>query len=288
MKYVAKKGLQTKHLISIILAVALVLCLVLSILLTHVFDKEDANDTPNESPEIIDGEAIKNGMTLAYLEINTKNQISYISIEDTSDAEKSDFGFWYDESEGCHLLFYVDSDGKAQTYYPEIYYQDSSFSYSSLFATQTMSGIEVTLVDYLCYALQSPFFEERIPFEEDPEKQKTLLEEFGLSEGQYTVIAFSYYLDADEEEDKDAEKQEVQRVIKIGQKSVTGTGFYFIVTDTVDGEVVERPYIYSSLSNYFEYALSNMSKFIKPLIIAPDFLPTRDRSRITHPAITSG
>ena len=65
MKYLAKKGLQTKHLISIILAAALVLCLVLSILLTHVFNKDDGDDAKTDPPQIIDGGIIPRKLYLA-------------------------------------------------------------------------------------------------------------------------------------------------------------------------------------------------------------------------------
>ena len=254
MKYIAKKRLPAKQLISIILAVCLVIFLGLSIILANALDKDGDTSTEKEPPEIIDGEAIQNGMALAYPGIENKTKISFINIKDTHDGGNTEFGFFYDTDEKCHILYYVDASGNAVSYFPEIYYEDPTFSYSSIFATSSLSGVSISLVDYLCHALQTPYFEERIPFETDAEKQKTLLSEFGLSEGKYTVISFSY-LDADD--------KEISRVIKIGEKSVTGTGFYFTVTDNG----VERPYIYSSMSNYFEYALSNMTRFVKPMLV---------------------
>lgn len=256
MKYIEKKRFGKKQIISLALAASLVLFLVLSILITNALNKSGDSTPKQDPPEIITGEAIKNGMALAYPEIEVKTKISFINIKKSVDGKDSEFGFYYDKDEKCHVLYYVDSNGDVVPYFPEIYYQDSSFVYSSLFATQTLSGVQVTLVDYLCYALQSPVFDERIPFEEVAEKQEQLLREFGLSDGKYTTISFSYV---------DGNENEINRTIKIGEKSVTGTGYYFTVTD--DG--VERPYIYSSLSNYFEYALSNMTKFVKPMIVSP-------------------
>lgn len=259
MKHITKKRIGRKHIISIALAASLVLFLTLSIILTHVLENGGEDKPQKEPPQIIEGEAIKNGMALAYPEIEGKPNLTFINVQnppDPTDEEGGEFGFFYDKDEGCHILYYMDSDGNPVSYFPDIYYQDSSFNYSSIFATEAVSGVPVTLVDYLCHALQTPYFEERIPFETDAEKQKMLLSEFGLAEGKYTTISFSYL---------DADKKEIDRVIKIGEKSVTGTGYYFTVTDNG----VERPYIYSSLSNYFEYALSNMTEFIKPLIVAP-------------------
>lgn len=256
MKHITKKRIGRRQMLSIALAASLVLFLTLSIILTHVLEKGGEDKPPKETPQIIEGEAIKNGMALAYPEIESKPDLTFINVQNPTDEDGGEFGFFYDKDEGCHILYYMDSDGNPVSYFPDIYYQDSSFSYSSIFATETISGVPVTLVDYLCHALQTPYFEERIPFETDAEKQKLLLSEFGLSEGKYTTISFSYL---------DADKKEIDRVIKIGEKSVTGTGYYFTVTDNG----VERPYIYSSISNYFEYALSNMTEFIKPLIVAP-------------------
>ncbi len=260
MKHIAQKRFGKKPVIAIALAAALVLFLVLSILITEALGEDDGDTTKKEPPEIIAGEATQNGMPLAYPAIESKTQIEFINIKKTIDDKISEFGFYYDKDEISHILYYVDSNGKALPYFPEIYYQDSSFVYSSLFETEAISGVSVTLVDYLCHALQSPYFEERIAFEkDDPEKQKALLKEFGLSEGKYTEISFSYKV-VDGEDEK-----VINRTVKIGEKSVTGTGYYFTVTD--NGE--ERPYIYSSISNYFEYALSNMTEFLKPMIIAP-------------------
>lgn len=257
MKHIEKKRLSTKYIVSIALAVSLVLFIVLSILITGAIDKDDGGTVTKDPPEIIDGEEIKNGMALAYPEIENKTKITSIMIRGSEDEGSHEFGFIYDDEKYLsHIMYYVDSDGKQQIYLPEICYEDSSINYSSLFATESMNGISVTLVDYLCYALQTPYFDERIPFEEDADKQKDLLSEFGFSEGEYTTIAFSYVGE---------DKKSVTRVIKLGERNITGAGFYFTVTDNG----VERPYIYSSISNYFEYALSNMTEFVKPLIIAP-------------------
>lgn len=256
MKHIVKKRFGKKHIISLTLVGILAFLLVISIILTNALDNDGGANNPKDPPEIIEGEAIKNGMALAYPEIENKNKIDFINVKNPENKESTEFGFYYDKDEATHILYYLDSDGEPVSYFPEIYYHDTSFDYSTIFATATLSGVNVTLVDYLCHALQTPYFEERIPFETNAEKQDRLLAEFGLSDGEYTSVTFAYL---------DADGKEVERTIKIGQKSVTGTGYYFTVTDNG----VERPYIYSSLSNYFEYALSNMTAFIKPMLIAP-------------------
>ena len=45
---------------------------------------------------------------------------------------------------------YLDSNGKVVPYFPEIYFQDSNFNYSTLLATTSLNGLSVTLVDFLC------------------------------------------------------------------------------------------------------------------------------------------
>ena len=255
MKHIVKKRFQTKHIVALALAVSLVVFLILSIFLNKALGETDDDTTPKDPPEIIDGEAIQNGMALAYPEIETKAKITFINIKNTSDENKGEFGFYYDKEEACHILYYLDSNGNVVPYFPEIYFQDSNFNYSTLFATTSLNGLSVTLVDFLCAALQTPYFEERIAFEENADAQEKLLSEFGLVDGEYTAVSFTYL---------DADGKEVNRIIKIGSKSVTGTGYYFTVIDNG----VERPYIYSSLSNYMGYALSSMNEFVRPLLVA--------------------
>ena len=164
MKHITKKRIGRRQILSIALAASLVLFLTLSIILTHVLEKGGEDKPPKETPQIIEGEAIKNGMALAYPEIESKPDLTFINVQNPTDEDGGEFGFFYDKDEGCHILYYMDSDGNPVSYFPDIYYQDSSFSYSSIFATETISGVPVTLVDYLCHALQTPYFEERIPF----------------------------------------------------------------------------------------------------------------------------
>ena len=240
-----------KQLFAVILSAIFVLSLLASILLPRILRKPESESEPITPPSVIEGEARQNGLALAYPSVNRKNQIKFINIKN----QTGEFGFMMYEGDDYHTLYYVNSSGEEVIYYPDICIDNPSVDYTSLFAIEKEDGYSrFTLVDYLCQSLQSPYFDVRIPFETDPEKKNRQFEEFGFSDGGESTVSFSYVNELGET---------IHRAIKIGEKSVTGTGYYFIVYDNG----VERPYIYSSLNNYYSYAVSNMSKFIKPLLV---------------------
>ena len=253
MKHVQKTKIpRNLYLTAILLAVFFALTAVLVVInLVSAALKDETGAQLSEIPEIIDGEARQDGLALAYPSINRKEYINFIAIKN----QTGEFGFMMIEGDNYHTLYYVE-DGQPKIFYPEILAVEPTFDYSQLFAIDTTDGFgRFTLVDYLCLALQSPYFDERIPFETDPAKKELQMKEFGFEDGKYGSVTFSY---------TDELGNTVQRSVKIGEKSVTGTGYYFIVYDND----TERPYIYSSLNNYYDYAVSNISKFVKPLLVA--------------------
>ena len=149
MKHIVKKRFGKKHIISLALVGILAFLLVISIILTNALDNDGGANNPKDPPQIIEGEAIQNGMALAYPEIENKNKIEFINVKNPENKESTEFGFSYDKDEATHILYYLDSDGEPVSYFPEIYYHDTSFDYSTIFATATLSGVNVTLVDYL-------------------------------------------------------------------------------------------------------------------------------------------
>jgi len=252
VKHIEKIRLTKKTKIAVVLSVLLVLVLTASILASALTGKTEKKPVIIDLPEVIEGEARQSGLPLAYPLINSKIDIKFINVQN----ETGEYGFTVYSGETHHTLYYVDSNGKQVVYYPEICTADPSFEYSSLFAIDAGDGYgQYTIVDYLCSALQYPYFDVRIPIETDPDKRAEQLKNFGFDPEKKNEVFFNYETDLGEA---------VNKTVKIGEKSVTGNGYYFIVYDNG----VERPYIYSSLNNYYTYAISSMNSFIKPLLVS--------------------
>ncbi len=262
MRYIEKATKKSKYFIALILTLSLaVLIAAASIITAVVNDDGDGGNLTTSVPEILEGEARQSGLTLAYPSINRKNYIDFVEIENPTGK----FGFMYAESTGEQIFYYFDKNGRRHDYLPGIYFEESSFDYSELFAIDTSDGFgQYTLVDYLFVSLQSPYFSERIAFETDTDKRNLQMKEFGFTDKEMSSVRFHY---------KNELGETLTREVKIGGKSVTGTGFYFTVatvTNNPDGTetVNERPYIYASTNNYYDYAVSNMTQFIKPLLVS--------------------
>ncbi len=257
MKHITKSRIQKKYIIALVLTASLAVVLAASIIMTSLLSNSSSTaPQPSVVPEVIAGEARQNGMAMAYPGVSTKLQIEFVAIKNSTGDSTREFGLLLMPGESYHTLFYVNSSGERLPYYPEICIEDPSFDYTDLFAVETGDGIgRYSLVDYLCSSIQMPYFDQRVAMDSDPEKRAAQLAEFGLEDGKAKTIAVTYKSDAGDT---------VNRIIKIGERSVTGTGYYFTVTD--NGE--ERPYVYSSLNNYFGYAESYISEFLRPLLVS--------------------
>lgn len=252
MKYIKKTGLKNKRLLSLVLLASFTVILAVSILIPLLANNDETEQTVQDPPEVIEGEARQNGMCLAYPEITKKLSIDFVNIKNKT----GEFGFVKYTQDNYHTLYYVDSNGDQQIYYPEICKEDPDFVYTSLFAIETGDGYsQFTIVDYLFQSLQAPYFNVRIPFESNPEALKTQLATFGFDGEKASEVMFTYTTETGEKG---------QKTVQIGGKSVTGQGYYFIVTD---GET-QRPYIYSSLNNYYDYAISGINALLKPLLVS--------------------
>ena len=252
MKRIKKTSLTQKTKIAIVLSLFLALILTASILVSALTGKTETKPVITEPPEVIAGEGRQNGLPLAYPSINSKIDIKFINIKNPT----GEYGFLVYTGDTYHTMYYVDSNGKQVVYYPEICQADPSFEYSSLFAIDSTDGYgQYTIVDYLCSSLQNPYFDVRIPIEKEPDKRAEQLKNFGFDSEKENEVFFSYVTELGET---------VEKTVKIGEKSVTGNGYYFIVYDNG----TERPYIYSSLNNHYTYATSSMNEFVKPLLVS--------------------
>ena len=249
MKHIAKPKMTKKQRAALILAIAFLVLLAICIPVSVILSNKGNDPVKIEQPEILEGEARQNGSTLAYPVINSINQISYISI----DNQKGEFGFAKLDGEKTFTMYYVDGEGERRVYYPAICAEDPSFDYSQLYAIQTNDGFsKYTMLDYLCTGLQMAYFAERIPVAENEEERVKQLQEYGLTEDKASTVRFSYV---------DELGNEKNRTVTIGAKNISGNGYYFTVDD--------RQYVYASTGNYYDYAVTDHTSFLKALVVAP-------------------
>ena len=275
MKTVEKSKLSREQKTMIILAATLAGLIVLAIVFSIVSGLIKAVTAEKELPEIREeyGEVLYMDMPMAYKRVEEKNILSILvknknGIFDlTRPADNSEF--W---------LGYTSADGKIEdliTYEPPILSAENGASYEDLYAKELNDGYgTIYMLSYLCSAIGSPYFTERIEFSEDKnndgfadidtnkdgtvssEEKNVLLDRYGLSSDKVNVISFVYY-----EKDKDGKViSEAIHHVEIGEQALNGQGYYF----RIDG----RDCIYYSQHSYFSYGLMGFHSFIKGTLIA--------------------
>ena len=245
MRKIEKKKIS-RPILAIILGSLVLVLGIAALVISLTLGKKTAESTKKEPPVALPGEAVYYNSLLASPTMDEKD-IQYISVSN----DKGAFSMVRPDKEGNFTLFYTDTLGNVHEYHPNIADLDDNFSYSDIYAIETGDGYNsVTKLMYLALALQLPYFEERIELN-DAERDLQLAT-YGLSEGEYESVYFVY---------KDAEGNDKHHTLKIGDETVLGTGYYFMVDD--------RNYVYAGFSDYFEYALMGFYSFIKPIVIAP-------------------
>lgn len=252
MKHIVKKKLKPIQILCISLAVLIVLS---GVAIAVSFIEPGTGDGGSETviPEIMDGESLKYNQTIAYPEVDS-NSIQFISIENSTGT----FYFLRPETEEGSdeiknfEIYYVDASGKTQMFYPEICEEDASFSYDSVYAVEMGDGFKmIPKLTYLCSALEVAYFDERITLSSDAEERKRELDVFCLSPEKAHYISFMYY---------DEQGKEQNHRVAIGDASLSGRGYYFMIDD--------RDYVYSTSSSYYAYALMGVADFVQPYIVA--------------------
>lgn len=248
MKRIEKPKLSKKQLAAIILSAVFVVMLAVSITVALIVNNIKEANTPTKQPEILEGEARQNGLTLAYPTVNEKKQIQNIAVKNGN----GEYGFVKLDGDTYFTMYYVDADGEQQIFMPGICGADSDFNYEDLLAVESSDGFSrYTVLDYLCLGLQLPYFEERIPISENADAKAAQFKEYGFTGQAARTVYFDY---VDELGNKKS------HTVRIGDKGVTGTGYYFIVDD--------RPYIYTSINNYYDYAVSPFSRYLKASLVS--------------------
>ncbi|MBO7304081.1 MAG: DUF4340 domain-containing protein [Clostridia bacterium] len=252
MKHITKNKLTAKQRATVLLAVTFALLLAICIPVAHyLINRNTVGTQIFEQPEILEGEARQGGYTLAYPAINKKDQIISISVNNAH-PDFGNFGFAKLAGEKQYTMYYIDKKGETHVYYPGICEEDDAFNYSELYAIETSDGFSYyTMLDYLCLALQTAYFSDRIPLSEDEGEKAAQLKEYGLDKASVSNVVFKYV---------NEEGNEVQRTVRIGSKNVSESGYYFMVDD--------RQYVYAASNTYYDYATAAFTTFINASIVA--------------------
>ena len=212
--------------------------------------------------DVLEGEGTYLNQMVAYPAIQ-ESQMLFIEISNKTGR----FGVSrYPNDRGNFLFhYYVDGQEGAIPYTPPIVNAEGSFDYESLYAIETADGFgRIYYLSYLCSALGAPYFTERIQLPstdtaEGAAQREALLKEYGLTKSESTMVSFEYGK-RDSETGSIIEDSEEVHVLVIGDKALSGIGYYFMV----DG----RDYVYYTKSEYFSYALKGFGSFINGMLVS--------------------
>lgn len=250
-----------------ILAVTLALLITAAIIISVVINNRTPEDDAPPPIDIIDGEAIHNNMATAYPHVEEKD-FNIIRIK----GKDTEYALMRPKSEdpnkpNSFVLYYQNSRGEMELYSPAILDEDSNTTYESLYAVEQNDSFgRIYKLTYLCVAMGTPYFQERIVLPEDAALKAAELDGFGLGENDEPLTVTVEY---NERNGEGAFVGETRKILQIGDKMITGTGYYFRIGDVdAQGNVVYRNHVYSSNSNYLDYAFANFTSYINPVITA--------------------
>lgn len=275
MKTIEKTKLSREQKTMVILAATLAGLILLAIVFSIVSGLIKAVTDDEQLPEIRDeyDEVLYLNMPMAYSRVEESEILSILvrnkngTFDLTRPTDNSEF--W---------LSYTSSDGTIEElieYRPPILSAENGASYEELYAMELNDGYgTIYMLSYLCSAVGTPYFTERIEFSQDKngdgfadidtnkdgeistEEKNVLLDRYGLAPGEVNVVSFAY---SKKDEEGNVISEGIHHV-EIGEQALNGQGHYF----RVDG----RDCIYYSQNNYFSYALMGFHSFIKGTLIA--------------------
>lgn len=257
MIQIKQHSLKKKTVLLIAVAAVMAVLLIAYVILQAVFShQQPAEVNPGITLDLLDGESSNVGMPIAYPKVS-ETQITSISISNATGA----YDLMRESDSGQFTLFYQDEHGDRQNYLPDIAAEDSSFSYEDLYAIATGDGYDrIPKLTYLCVALGTLYFQDRIALPEDEHERAVELARFGLDALSVKTAVVRY---------SEGESASGVHTVRIGDKTVTGTGYYFMVDD--------RNYVYTSRTvqvsqsasiNYLDYALASFASYIQPALVS--------------------
>ena len=216
----------------------------------------------SDKPEIMDGEGVYLNQPVAYPSIE-EAEITFIEVKNP----KGKFGLSrYPDDRGSFIFhYYIDGKEGALTYSPPICSAEGEFDYESLYAKETGDGYgTIYYLTYLCVAIGTPYFSERISLPstdtaEGAAKREAMLRGYGLTQSESTMVSFMHG-ERDPKTGAIIEGTEDAKVIVIGDKAISGNGYYFMVGG--------RDYVYYTKNEYFTYALAGFNEFVNGRLVA--------------------
>ena len=259
MKAVEKRKLTKSQAVTVwLLIISIILGAAYATVLVIANKRASGGSSSGQSSlKPIDGEAIHNNRLVAY-PIVKEASISYIEVENKAGK----FGVTRFPNDLGDFIFhyYVDGEEKAIPYTPPIVNAEGAFDYTSLYSIVTNDGIgRMFYLSYLCSSLGYTYFTERIELPEDEEAKELLLREYGLTKSELSKVSFVYG-EVDKTTGQTKEETESAHVLLIGNKAISGNGFYFMV----DG----RDCVYYTDSEYFSFALAGFNNFVKGMLVS--------------------
>ena len=247
--------------ITLVLAAAYVTLVVVARKLSEAASGVGSSST---APTPLEGESVYLNQLVAYPTVD-ENNITFIEIEN----EHGRFGVSrYPNDLGAFLFHYYEGDDETTIpYMPPILGSEADYNYENLYAIEKNDSYGmIPYLTYLCSALSTPYFAERIELpandtEENIAKRTALLREYGLTQDSPTV--YFTYGKRDASNGHIIEGSEQAHYIILGEKALSGNGYYFMVDN--------RNYVYYTSGEYFKYALTGLHSFIKGMLVAEGF-----------------
>ncbi|MBQ8688893.1 MAG: hypothetical protein IJ515_00845 [Clostridia bacterium] len=242
-----KRKLRLTLILLGIIAVLVAAAIVIGIVFKNT-DTDDEQQTA-EPPVAIGDEDVYRGTLVAYPVVDDAD-ITRITVSNNN--KDGEYTLLRSETIDNNFMFTYMENGEVKIYYPSICDADSYFEYDSLYALETNDGYgTISKLSYLLSALEVSYFGERIPLSKDPAEREAQYKQFGLQGENTSVVIFDY-------EDEMGVTQ-THKVV-IGDRTVTGVGYYFTVDD--------RDYVYNSLSVYLDYALLGFYSYVNSALVS--------------------
>lgn len=258
---------RQKMLSTLILLAVIILLTAAIITVSLLVGKDTDGGTVKEPLDLIEGEGEKNGNAVAYPSVSSSS-VERITVNNGRLEQGGEFTFVRDALAGDDFLFTYTEDGEIKIFYPSVM-SATGVDYSDLYAIESADGYNsITKIKYLTSALENPYFDQRIPLSSDSEERARQLETYGFGEKE-CVVVFDY---------TDASGLVKTHKLILGDKTVTGSGYYFMVDS--------RDYVYTSATAYFDYMLLGFYSFVSPVLITEGLVDDGLYGPITAPEFT--
>ena len=269
-----KKNRKSKSILAIIITSAVLALFVAGLIVVSILIKTKAE------PQAPAGSGSTQSL---YTPIGT-NKIQSFDI----DAHEGYIGA--ELRDGTYYLFYKNENGERVRYLPAICFSEPGFRYESLYAV-TDDGMNVYTFSYVLYAISNASYDSKITLnapdsatsrEEKLAAYEEQLKAYGLDEEHRETVTFTYTVSKTNPETGKPEDETKEMTLYIGNKLVTGIGYYL----KLDGEVFEGEerdnadstvYISSGAEN-FKYALTGFNNFVAPRVIMAGNLSNGDQN----------